>query len=113
MEWLGVLALLILLFCSPYLERVRRLEAKVKRLEKEKKGEKNMSKLIDGLAGKRCRLKTEDALQLAGVAEVVCLVLDTDEEWVKVRMTKKKGGETTTLLRIENIESVEVLDQEA
>lgn len=112
MEWLGVLALLILLFCSPYLERVRRLEAKVKRLEKGEKGERGMSKLIDGLAGKRCILKTEDALPLAGKNELACLVLDTDEEWVKVWFEKKKGGETTLLLRIENIEAAEVLDRD-
>ena len=36
------------------------------------------------------------------------LVVDVDEEWVKLSMTDKKGQTKTKLIRIENIRSIEL-----
>ena len=41
-----------------------------------------------------------------------CLVLDTDDEWMKVRFTDKKNNQITKLLRIENIDEIEILRTE-
>ena len=36
------------------------------------------------------------------------LVVDVDEEWVKLSMTDKKGQPKTKLIRIEDIRSIEL-----
>ena len=36
------------------------------------------------------------------------LVVDVDEEWVKLSMTDKKGQTKTKLIRIEDIRSIEL-----
>lgn len=41
-----------------------------------------------------------------------CLVLDTDDEWMKVRFTDKKNNQITKLLRIENIDEIEIVSME-
>ena len=52
MEWFGIVALLLLLCYSAYPGKVKRLEMKVKRLEKKQRGVAYMSKLINDLVGK-------------------------------------------------------------
>ena len=52
------------------------------------------------------------ALQLVGSTEMKCLVLDTDDEWMKVRFTDKKNNQITKLLRIENIDEIEIVSME-
>lgn len=41
-----------------------------------------------------------------------CFVLDTDDEWVKIRFNDKKNNQITKLLRIENIDEIEILNEE-
>lgn len=41
-----------------------------------------------------------------------CCVLDTDDEWVKIRFNDKKNNQITKLLRIENIDEIEILNEE-
>lgn len=41
-----------------------------------------MNILISELAGKECKIKCEEALSLVGSEEMVCSVLDTDDEWI-------------------------------
>ena len=56
-------------------------------------------------------LKSEDALVLVGSEEMSCLVLDTDDEWIKVQFTDKKKNKITKLLRIENIDEIQILEE--
>ena len=49
MEWFGIVALLLMLCYSAYPGKVKRLETKVKRLEKKQRGVAYMSKLINDL----------------------------------------------------------------
>ena len=102
MEWIGFIALAVLLCYSSYPGKVKRLEVAVKRLERKQRGENNMSKLVNT----ECKIKSDDALQLVGSTEMKCLVLDTDDEWMKVRFTDKKNNQITKLLRIENIDEL-------
>ena len=96
MEWIGFIALAILLCYSSYPGRVKRLEATVKRLERKQRGE----------------IKSDAVLQLAGSTEMKCFVLDTDDEWVKIRFADKKNNQITKLIRIENIDEIEILSTE-
>ena len=112
MEWIGFIALAVLLCYSSYPGTVKRLEVAVKRLERKQRGENNMSKLINELVNTECKIKSDDALQLVGSTEMKCLVLDTDDEWMKVRFTDKKNNQITKLLRIENIDEIEIVSME-
>lgn len=110
MEWFGIIALIIILCYSSYPNKVKHIEAKVKRLERKNKGENSMSKLISELVDKKCKIKSDDALDLVGSTELKCMVLDTDDEWIKVKFTdKKKNNQVIKLLRIENIDEIEVM----
>ena len=109
MEWLGVVALICVLWYSSYPGRVKRLEAAMKRLERKQRGETDMSKLINELINKECKITSDAALQLVGSTELLCLVLDTDDEWIKVQFTEKKNKQIKKLLRIENIDEIEMI----
>lgn len=112
MEYIGFIALAILLCYSSYPGRVKRLETAVKRLERKQRGENDMAKLINELVNTECKIKSDDVLQLAGGTSLKCFVLDTDDEWVKIRFTDKKNNQITKLLRIENIDEIEILSAE-
>lgn len=92
MEWLGLVALMLLLLHAAYPGRVRRLEAQVRRLQRAQQGEADMARLIQELVGRACELSVEDAYQLTGRPTLACTVLDADDEWVKVRYADRKGG---------------------
>ena len=112
MEWIGLVALALILCYSSYPGRVKRLEATMKKVERQQRGENTMSKLISGLVQKECKIKTDDALQLVGSTELLCQVLDADDEWIKVSFTDKKKNQITKLLRIENINEVEIIEKD-
>lgn len=110
MEWIGVIAFVLVIYYASYPKKVRRLESIVKRLEKKQRGENSMSKLIQELVGKECKIKSEEALQLVGNNELKCSVLDADDEWIKIQYINKKNHEIVKLLRIENIDEIEVTE---
>ena len=56
MEYLGVLAFVIVLCYMSYPDKVKKLERKVKKLEKERCRESIMSKLIEELVGRDCKI---------------------------------------------------------
>lgn len=109
MEYLGVFAFIMIICHSALPGKIKHLEAAVKRLERKQKGENTMSKLINELVGKECKIKSDDALALVGSPELQCLVLDTDDEWIKVQFVDKKKNQITKLLRIENVDEIEIL----
>lgn len=106
MEYLGIIALLLLLCYISYPGRVRKLERKVKKLGTRQSGGSAMSKLISQLIGKNCTLKTDENLDFSGSSELNCTILDADDEWIQCRCTDKKGNVTTRILRIDSIEQV-------
>ena len=108
MEYFGVFAFILILAYSSYPGKVKRLEAKIKKLEKKQKGDTVMSKLINELVGRECRIKPEVELELTD-AWIQCYVLDADDEWVKIQYEDKKKGSITKLFRIDNIAEVEMI----
>lgn len=110
MEWIGLVALVLVLCYSSYPGKVRHLESVVRKLERKQKGENEMSKLISNLVNQEIIIKSDDALQLVGKTELLCNVLDADDEWIKVRYMDKKNNQITKLLRIENIDEVEIVE---
>lgn len=90
MEWFGIVALLLLLCYSAYPGKVKRLETKVKRLEKKQRGVAYMSKLINDLVEKQCIIRSEFIFSFAGKTELSCKIIDADDEWIKICYTEKK-----------------------
>lgn len=111
MEWIGWLSLIIILCYSSYPRKVKKLEIKVKRLERNQEGGAKMSKIISDLIGKNCKIKAEEALLFSGNTEVACTVLDADDEWIKFTYTDKKNIVKTKILRIDSIDSVELANE--
>ena len=107
MEWFGIAALLLLLYYSSYLGKIKHLEMKVKQLEKKQRGAMYMSKLINSLVGKQCIIRSDSFLGFAGKTEVSCKIVDTDDEWIRICYTEKKDKQVVKLLRIENIDAIE------
>ncbi len=108
MEYFGVFAFILVLAYSSYPGKVKRLETKLRKMEKKQKGDPVMSKLINELIGKQCRIKPNEEIELVD-SWIQCQVLDADDEWIKIRYEDKKKGVVTRLFRIENIDEVEVL----
>mgnify|MGYP000753822662 CR=1 FL=1 len=68
----------------------KRLETKVKRLEKRQRGVAYMSKLINDLVGKQCIIRSEFIFSFAGKTELSCKIIDADDEWIKNLLYREK-----------------------
>ena len=113
MEYFGLLAFALVMCYSGLPGKVKHLEAKVKKLSKNQKGESYMSKLINELVGKDCIIKSDLGLELVGRTDIKCKVIDVDDEWIKLTFTDKKNKVVTKILRIENIDEVEIIEEAA
>ncbi len=109
MEWAGWVALMILLFYSSYPGKVKKLEKEIKKLRKKQQGGNDMSKIINQLVGKNCKILADGASFFDGSLDVECMVLDADEEWIKFTYTGKKNNVITKILRIDSIENIELI----
>lgn len=108
LDIIGWFCLMILLCYSSYPGKVKKLESKVKKLERKLGGGSRMSNIIKSLIGNHCIIRTEDALIFSGNIELNCTVLDADDEWIKITFKDKKGMEKTKILRIDSIDSIEL-----
>lgn len=113
LSWMGLLAFCIMMCYSGYPNRVRVLERKVKLLNNKLKGGNEMSKLLEELAGKKCKLKRDDSWE----PEVTGKILSVDDEWIKLEINKKKTGKesskadvTTKLYRVDSIICVDIVN---
>ena len=84
--------------------KLKRMQGRIKSLERNRKGEKTMSRFLKEMIGKRPTIKGE----LSEIKD--WFVMDVDEDWVKLSKTNKKGQKETKLMRIEDIRSVELLE---
>lgn len=111
MEWIGWISLIILIFYSSYPDRVKKLEKKIKVLEKNKKGDTEMSKIIASLLGESCKIETDEALSFNGSTDIVANILEVDDEWIKFYYVDKKSVTKVKILRIDSIDSIEILSE--
>ena len=111
LEWIGWFSLIIILCYSSYPAKVKKLEKKVKILERNNKGDFQMSKIISSLVGERCRIRTDEALSFNGSIDIVANVLDVDDEWIKFSFVDKKGATKVKILRIEAIDNIELVSE--
>jgi len=65
-----------------------------------------MSDMLLELKNCCCSIKNEDEEYLTGSADIVCEVLDVDEEWIKILYTDKTGRRIVKVERTDTILSV-------
>ncbi len=110
MEWWWILCLVPLAFacgfaCSESGDRKnkRKIKKLKNKLKKYEKGARDMSKIINELIGKKCRLG------VLGVNGEVT-VLDADDEWIKFEYIDKKGKKCVKIQPIDELSEIELLD---
>ena len=82
--------------------KLKRMQGRIKSLERKRKGDKTMLQFLKEMIGKKPTIMSES------IGTNNWLVVDVDEEWVKLSMTDKKGQTKTKLIRIEDIWSIEL-----
>ena len=110
LKWLGLISIIILLYYSSYPGKIKNLESKLKKLEKNMRREKSMSKILTELKDKKCILVSDECLLIDSKRELQCTVLDVDDEWIKFSFVDKKGSVKSHIFRIESIERVELIE---
>lgn len=110
LEWIGFFAFMIIICYSSYPSKIKKMESKLKKLERNMKGENSMSKILSELINKKCKLVSDDGVAIASNREFECTILDIDDEWIKFTFKDKKGIDRTKILRIESIERVDLID---
>ena len=80
--------------------KIRKLKSKLKKYEK---GAIDMSKIINELIGKKCKL---GILNING--EVT--ILDADDDWIKFEYTDKKGNKCVKIQPLDELSEIELLD---
>ena len=108
MEWLGLIAFVLVMFHSSYPSKTEKLISKVNKLERKQRGGSYMSKLISEIIGKECQISLSAHSEWTDIRKYQCYVLDADDDWIKIRLKDKKKGEIIKLIRIEDIDNVEV-----
>ena len=91
----------MIIFYLNHIQKVKKLENKIKRIEQKEKGNTEMSRLLKELIGRTPVIVG----QVFGTDNWE--VVDVDEEWVKLRRVDKKGKEKFKLQRIEDIQTIQ------
>ena len=99
--WVWIFFPFLVLIYTSQSKKIKRLEKRLKVIERKEKGNKEMSRLLKELIGKKPTIFG----QVFGTDNWE--VVDVDEEWVKLRRVNKKGKEKFKLQRIEDIQTVE------
>ena len=98
--WILFIPFLVIFYASSE-KKIKRLNKRIKRLEKQLKGNQDMSRLLEELKGQTVTVTVNG---FGAEYEM----LDIDEEWVKLtRVNHKQQGETK-LVRIEDIQGVQL-----
>ena len=98
--WLSFIPLLFLIYTGSE-KKIKRLNKRIKRLEKQLKGNKEMSRLLEELKGQTV------SVRLNGFGSNWKIV-DFDEDWVKLSRVIKQHR-VTKLVRIEDVELIQQL----
>lgn len=108
MEFFGMMAFILVLSYSDYPSKTKKISRELKRLKRKIKGENEMSKLLSELIGKDCEIKMEEDTISFTSKNLICTVVDVDDEWVKIILNNPKDQLAEKLIRVENIESIDL-----
>ena len=98
--WLSFIPLLFLIYTSSE-KKIKRLNKRIKGLEKQLKGNQEMSRLLEELKGQTATVTVD------GVG-FEYEIIDIDEDWVKLTRVIHKQQRKTKLVRIEDIQGIQL-----
>ena len=96
--WIIFIPFLILTYTGSE-KKIKRLNRRIRRLEKQLKGSQEMSRLLEELKGQTVTVngfRTEYE------------IMDIDEDWVKLTRVNHKQQRETKLVRIEDIQGIQL-----
>ncbi|WP_243344464.1 hypothetical protein [Anaerococcus sp. AGMB09787] len=108
MNWIILLGLVVIYFSLN--EKFEKLNKLVKKQTRQNQEERGMSKVIQGLVNKKCLINTDEALTLVGKAEIEGLILETDEEWIKLEYLDKNREKKISVFRIDSVDYISVIE---
>ena len=98
--WIIFIPLLILIYTGSE-KKIKSLNKRIRRLEKQVKGNKEMSRLLEELKGQTVTV-------MVNGFGTEYEIMDIDEDWVKLSRGGIKQHRVTKLVRIEDIQGVQL-----
>lgn len=98
--WILFIPFLVIFYASSE-KKIKRLNKRIRRLEKQVKGNQDMSRLLEELKGQTV------SVRLNGFGSNWKIV-DFDEDWVKLTRVNHKQQRETKLVRIEDIQGIQL-----
>ena len=98
--WILFLPFLVIFYSSSE-KKIKGLNRRIRRLEKQVKGNQDMSRLLEELKGQTVTVTVNG---FGTEYEIV----DIDEDWVKLTRVNNKQQSETKLVRIEDIQGVQL-----
>lgn len=98
--WILFIPFLVIVYASSE-KKIKRLNRRIRRLEKQVKGNKEMSRLLEELKG-------QTATVTVNGFGTEYEIMDIDEDWVKLSRENKKKEKETKLVRIEDIQDIQL-----
>ena len=98
--WIIFILFLIIIYASSE-KKIKRLNKRIRRLEKQVKGNQDMSRILEELKG-------QTATVLVSGVGFEYEILDIDEDWVKLTRVNHKQQRETKLVRIEDIQGIQL-----
>ena len=98
--WIIFIPLLILIYTGSE-KKIKSLNKRIRRLEKQVKGNKEMSRLLEELKGQTVTV-------MVNGFGTEYEIMDIDEDWVKLSREINKQQRETKLVRIEDIQGIQL-----
>ena len=98
--WILFIPFLVIIYASTE-KKIKGLNRRIRRLEKQVKGNKEMSRLLEELKGQTVTVTVNG---FGAEYEI----MDIDEDWVKLSRVNHKQQRETKLVRIEDIQDVQL-----
>ena len=98
--WILFISFLVIVYASSE-KKIKKLNKRIKRLEKQVKGNQEMSRLLEELKGQTATV-TVDGFGTKYE------IMDIDEDWVKLSRVNNKQQSETKLVRIEDIQGIQL-----
>ncbi len=98
--WILFIPFLVIVYASSE-KKIKGLNRRIRRLEKQVKGNQDMSRLLEELKGQTA------TVTLNGFGTKY-EIMDIDEDWVKLSRENRKKEKETKLVRIEDIQGIQL-----
>lgn len=99
--WILFIPFIVIFYASSE-KKIKGLNRRIRRLEKQVKGNKEMSRLLEELKGQTVTVTVNG---FGAEYEI----MDIDEDWVKLSRVNHKQQRETKLVRIEDVELIQQL----